>query len=266
MQAYQVALEVAGHLAMFSRPDTGGAPTSYPAPTWSAAKSIFESVTFFRDGRAWINPTKVEICRRVGEVGGHVRFQRYTTNYGGPLRKASLFRKGMSPGGSSMQLSATMLVDVCYRLHGEVIGPRSVGGVNAKHYLQDLFNRRIVWRNPNKGGCHRTPALGWSECSCSYWGPPRCRELAGPDGVEENAAWRRYCATWGIPFADQTEVDDAISQEIPSMLIGMWNRSIDGEFAPSFGQNVEIRNGALVYEGFSPSVCGQENRGNPDVE
>ncbi|MGA7992375.1 MAG: CRISPR-associated protein Cas5 [Thermoanaerobaculia bacterium] len=35
-------MEVAGPLAMFTRPDTGGTPTSYPLPTWSAAKGILE--------------------------------------------------------------------------------------------------------------------------------------------------------------------------------------------------------------------------------
>ncbi len=34
---YKVSMEIAGPAAMFTRPDTGGTPTSYPAPTWSAA-------------------------------------------------------------------------------------------------------------------------------------------------------------------------------------------------------------------------------------
>src|SRR5580693_1904841 len=93
---YDVHLEVAGPLAIFARPDTGGTPTSYPVPTWSAAKGMFESIAFFADGAAWICPTKVEVCRKKRDDsdvratvprGGGVRFQRYTTNYGGPLRK-----------------------------------------------------------------------------------------------------------------------------------------------------------------------------------
>src|SRR5438105_557868 len=94
---YPVAFEVAGPLAMFARPDTGGTPTSYPVPTWSAAKGLFESIAYFADASAWLSPTKVEVCRRVGEPGGRMRFQRYTTNYGGPLRKTSLFGKGTMP-------------------------------------------------------------------------------------------------------------------------------------------------------------------------
>ncbi len=38
MNQYEVALEVAGPAAMFARPDTGGTPTSYSAPTWSAVQ------------------------------------------------------------------------------------------------------------------------------------------------------------------------------------------------------------------------------------
>lgn len=86
---YGLRLEVAGPLAMFARPDTGGTPTSYPAPTWSACKGIFEAIAMLNSGDAWINPTRVEVCRRRGTPGGSVRFQRYTTNYGGPLRKAN---------------------------------------------------------------------------------------------------------------------------------------------------------------------------------
>jgi CRISPR-associated protein Cas5d len=112
--SYEVQLEVAGPLAMFARPDTGGTPTSYPIPTWSAAKGIFEAIAFLADGQAWIDPVAVEVCRRRGQPGGHVTFQRYTTNYGGRLRKTDLFGKGTAPGGSSMQLFATVLSDVCH--------------------------------------------------------------------------------------------------------------------------------------------------------
>lgn len=120
--AYEVEMEVAGPLAMFARPDTGGTPTSYPVPTWSAAKGLFESIAFFADAKAWICPVRVDVCRRVGEIGGRIRFQRYTNNYGGPLRKPDLFKKGALSGGSSMQLVATVLSDVCYRLHGREAG------------------------------------------------------------------------------------------------------------------------------------------------
>ncbi len=68
MTNYKVQLEIAGPAAMFARPDTGGTPTSYPVPTWSAAKGIFESIAFLQSGDAWIMPEKVEVCRRIGDL------------------------------------------------------------------------------------------------------------------------------------------------------------------------------------------------------
>jgi CRISPR-associated protein Cas5d len=213
---YEVQFEIEGPAAMFTRPDTGGTPTSYPVPTWSAVKGLFESIAFFTDGAAWICPTKVEVCRRAGDPGGRVHFQRYTTNYGGPLRKDSLFNKGAASGGSSMQLFATILRDVCYRLHGIVVGPRWQGRINPRHHLQDLFDRRL-----KRGQCFRTPCLGWSEFTCSYWGAFR-------DGM--------------------TEVDTDLALEIPSMLLGVWNSPSCGKYEPKFHQNVKIVDGLLRYE------------------
>ena len=216
LQRYPVEIEVAAPLAIFTRPDSGGTPTSYPVPTWSAAKGIFESIAFFADGAAWICPTSVQVCRRVGEEGGQVSFQRYTTNYGGPLRKKSLFNKGTSIGGSSMQVFATVLSDVCYRLHGIVVGPRRSGTDNPRHHLQDLFVRRL-----KRGQCHCSIFLGWREFVCSYWGPFR-------EGI--------------------TEIDTALSLEIPSMLLSVWDNPSNGCYSPVFHQDVQIRAGEIVYD------------------
>jgi len=41
--SYEVKFEISGPTAMWTRPDTGDAPVSYPAPTYSAAKGLFES-------------------------------------------------------------------------------------------------------------------------------------------------------------------------------------------------------------------------------
>jgi CRISPR-associated protein Cas5d len=221
-------MEVAGPLAIFARPDTGGTPTSYPAPTWSAVKGMFESIAFFADGAAWICPTRVEVCRAKRGAreepasqgrGGRVRWQRYTTNYGGPLRKSDLLRKGLSSGGSSMQLFATVLSGVCYRLHGEVVGPRGDGRRNPRHHLRDLFARRL-----RQGQCHRTPCLGWSEFTCTYWGPFR---------------------------ANLTEVDTALSIEIPSMLVAVWDGPVGridsgATYSPRYSQGHRDRDGRLT--------------------
>jgi CRISPR-associated protein Cas5d len=216
---YNVTLEVAGPLAMFARPDTGATPTSYPVPTWSAAKGMFESIAYLRDG-AWFCPTAVEVCRSIGRAGGRITFQPYATNYGGPLRKNDLFKKGLTSGGSSMQVFATAIANVCYRLHATVAGPRGGGGRNPRHYLKDLFERRL-----RQGRCHRTPVLGWSEFTCTYWGPSR-------DGVTE------VDVDFGTPDAPV---------EIPSMLLGVWDTPQSGQYRPLYRQNLLVENGVLAY-------------------
>lgn len=207
--AYPVQIEVAGPLAMFARPDTGVTPTSYPVPSWSACKGLFESIAMLSDGQAWICPTKVEVCKRRGSTGG-VHFQRYTTNYGGPLRKANLVSDG-----SGMQLFATVLSNVCYRLYGEVRGSAEDDGANRRHYLQDLFNRRL-----KQGRCFRTPCLGWSEFTCSYWG-----------GFRD----------------DEYEVDEMFEDTISSMLVSVWSHPVTGRFEPRFAQGVKIEQGVLRF-------------------
>src|SRR5438034_9808927 len=101
---YSVSFEIAGPAAMFARPDTGSTPISYPVPTYSAAKGMFEAVA--RTRGAYIRPTRAEIC-------SPVRYARYVTNYGGPLRKPDQIA-----GNNNYQLAATVLVDVCYRIYG----------------------------------------------------------------------------------------------------------------------------------------------------
>jgi CRISPR-associated protein Cas5d len=214
---------------MFARPDTGGTPTSYPVPTWSAAKGIFESIAFLTSGASFC-PTSVAVCRPLGDPGGRVLFQRYTNNYGGPLRKAGLSTKGTASGGSSMQLFATVLSNVCYRLHATVVERPPAGRVNAPHYLQDLFNRRL-----KQGRCFHTPCLGWSELTCSYWGTFRT-------GV--------------------TEVDESLNLEVPSMLLGVWDDPTQGHYAPSFRQDVKVVRGWLHYE--PPSTWSAQS-GRPEV-
>lgn len=207
--SYLLELEVAGPLAMFTRPDTGGTPTSYPAPTWSACKGVYEAIALFSDGSAWFCPTKVEICKRREQTGGTVRFQKYATNYGGPLRKDQVIRKR-----ANMQLFATALSDVCYRIYAEVRGRRATAGKNPRHHLQDLFLRRLA-----RGQCHSTPALGWREFTCSYWGP----------------------------FRSEYEVDEKLDLTIPSMLVTPWDRSNGGRYAHRFAQNVHVHKGVLTF-------------------
>ena len=208
---YRTCLEIEGILALFSRPDTGGTPTSYPVPTWSAAKGMFESIVRLSSGDAWIRPTEVAVCRRKNDPRrGSVRYQHYTFNYGGPLRMNT---------DASLQVFATVLADVCYRITGEIVGNRSRGrgrGVNPSHHLAEMFERRR-----DLGQCHRTPCLGLSEFTASYWGAPR---------------------------TEITEVDTAMNLRIPSLLVTPFSSEVNGCFRPQFHSGAEIREGTLTYQ------------------
>lgn len=200
---YEVQFEIAGPAAMFTRPDTGATPVSYPVPTYSAAKGMFESIARLKS--AYIKPTRVEIC-------APIHYHRYTTNYGGPLRKSNQLSKG-----SSYQLFATVLADVCYRIYGvveELSDPPSdkVTTTNHLHLLQDKFEKRL--RN---GRWYHVPCLGWNEFTPSYVGP----------------------------FREQTKVEETIELIIPSMLFSVF--SAPGVYAPMYKQDVWIKKGVLEY-------------------
>lgn len=164
MKPYPIALEISGATAMWTRPDTGATPVSYPVPPWSAVKGIFESVARLKN--VIINPTAVEIC-------APLIYHDYTTNYGGPLRKAEQITNN-----DAFQHKATVLINVCYRFYARIENfkyvPKSLAEaarlseVNSQHACQEIFVRRL-----HKGQFHDTPCLGWREFVPDYIGPIR---------------------------------------------------------------------------------------------
>lgn len=208
MKAYPISLEIAGPTAMWTRPDTGSSPVSYVAPTYSAAKGIFESILRWKSVN--VRPVKVEICRAI-------QFHRYVTNYGGPLRASDAVAKG-----ASFQLFAMVLVNVCYRLHAEVDWGQGTDGERAQspdgqwapHAFQDAFNRRL-----ENGQWFYTPCLGWKEFAPDYVGA----------------------------FRAETYVCESENHEIPSMLRMVFDRPQQGSVKPSFSQALKVEKGVLVY-------------------
>lgn len=201
MKEYPVSFEIAGPAAAFTRPDSGAGFVSYPAPTYSALRGMFDCVAYWKT--AYIQPQRVEVCNPI-------QFQRYATNYGGPLRKGSQIA-----GGSSYQLFATILLDVCYKVHGVVAeSSPSPGRNNHLHALQELFERRL-----KQGRLYRTPCLGWSEFLPTYFGPLRPTTHARQD----------------------------IEAEVPSMLYRVFDRDSAGQYGPTFNQNVRIEKGILTF-------------------
>jgi len=217
---FRVELEVAGPFAMFARPDTGGTPTSYPMPTWSAAKGIFEAVAW--RPHVYICPTWVEICRPI-------RYERYVTNYGGPLRS-----RGQQTSNNNYQLHATILSDVCYRLHGEVFQKtrssrgkerpqsRRRRGRDWRPLLKERFDDRLA-----QGQTKYTPCLGWKEFIPTYFGP----------------------------FRPDTLVERSVNEVIPSLLHSMWEHH---SLKPTFKQDWHIVNGIMSYEHQTPSLEVQD--------
>jgi len=209
-KSYEVFFEIAGPTAMFTRPDSGAAQVSYPAPTFSAAKGMFDSIALLRGdkkndskGKAAIRPTKVEIC-------APIKYHKYTTNYGGPLRKGNQISQG-----SSYQIPATVLIDVCYRLYGVVEEiNESRDRTNHRHFLQDLFFRRL-----KQGRFYYTPYLGWKEFVPSYVGE----------------------------FRESTKKQEDINLIIPSMLHSVFDKMSDGQVVPRFTVDAAIKEGELIY-------------------
>jgi CRISPR-associated protein Cas5d len=207
---FEIAFEVAGPTAMFSRPDTGSTPISYPAPPYSAAKGMFEAVA--RRPHIEIHPVRVEICRPI-------RYERYVTNYGGPLRKQDQIRRN-----NNYQLAATVLVDVCYRVYAGLRLKQSTRG----HARSEVRRRRrgLDWRPEfkrlfderlNRGQTFYTPCLGWKEFVPSYFGPLR----------------------------SGTQCDCSVSLVIPALLRSMWEHR---QLKPTFVQDCEIVQGLMCYD------------------
>ncbi|MDD3586819.1 MAG: CRISPR-associated protein Cas5 [Thermoguttaceae bacterium] len=165
-QAYPIEMEIAGNTAMWTRPDTGDCPVSYPVPTYSAVKAIFKSILWGPDIE--IIPSRVALC-------SPIQYHSYCTNYGGPLRSNVAQKQG-----NSYQLYATVLIDVCYKLYAEVVPNHDKGNLPQKakdwdnrttspgHAYQCIFKRRL-----KRGQAFSIPALGWREFTPSYFGELR---------------------------------------------------------------------------------------------
>lgn len=212
--SHQIEMEIAGNTAMWTRPDTGDCPVSYPAPTYSSIEGIFKSILW--GSVVQIIPIKVEIC-------APIQYHNYHTNYGGPLRKAKLIKSG-----DSFQLLATVLTDVCYKLYAEVAPISKEEKIRipdkAKqwdkrttspgHAYRDIFYRRL-----ERGQCFTIPFLGWKEFTPNYFGSLR----------------------------ETSKIQSEINITIPSMLREVFSNGYASQCAPVFDSNVKIINGVLTF-------------------
>lgn len=215
MTSYSIQMEISGPTAMWTRPDSGDCPVSYPAPTYSAVKGIIEAILF--NQAIEVVPHKVEIC-------APIVYHTYNTNYGGPLRKSDQIKKG-----ASYQLLASVLVNPCYRLYAAI---RSSNGATDKmsrrtqewlkqttspaHAYQQIFNRRL-----KRGQSHYVPCLGWKEFTPDYVGP----------------------------FRPGTGVRRDVNLTVSSMLRQVFPDGLNSEVRYVFDQDAQIRNGVLEFRG-----------------
>ena len=224
MSKYEVAFEIEGPFAMFARPDTGATPVSYPVPTWSACKAMFESVArgVLHDQRAAGQRAEPAafFCPTSAEIWLPIRFERYVTNYRGPLRKSKQIADE-----DSFQLHATILVDVCFRIKGvckRVPGAPDPSG-NAPHALQEIFVRRL-----NQQRSKYAPCLGWKEFLPSYFGPARAS----------------HNGSVSVPRL-QTDIELGL----PAFLLTCWDAPTNGNYAPVF-REVAIHRGVLDFPSY----------------
>jgi CRISPR-associated protein Cas5d len=211
---YEVSMEIEGPAAMWTRPDSGDCPVSYPAPTYSAAKGIFESILWGQ--MTDVMPTKIEICSPIVYHG-------YNTNYGGPLRKGQVIKSG-----GSYQLLASVLINPCYRLYANVTRNKKYKSrISDKaqlwdrktscpeHAYKEIFNRRL-----KRGQCFTIPFLGWKEFTPDYVGP----------------------------FRESTRVMRDINQKVPSMLRQVFPDGIHSNVRYVYDTDVEISEGILTFK------------------
>lgn len=211
--SYPIAMEVTGDTALWTRPDSGDCPCTYPAPTFSAVRGLFQSILWLPG--VLIVPRKVELC-------APIVYHSYACNYGGPLRKQDAITKG-----NNYQLFATVLLDARYRLYADVMPCRDKSSLpenalawdrrttSPGHAYQEIFNRRL-----KRGQSYSVPSFGVRDFPVSYFGP----------------------------FREDTHVcTDLPDILIPSMLRETFSGAYGSVYHPVYDTNLCIHQGVLVY-------------------
>lgn len=149
-------MEIEGPMAMFTDPASNPAQRSYPIPTWSQTKGIFEAVCMVHS--AFIDPVAVEMCKPL-------KYYEYKTNNRGPLRDKTSINND-----TPYQRHISVLEDPCFRLYGVVkkLTDNLKMTTNPEHALQCIFNKNL-----KKQKCRYHPCLGLKEFHCTYFGPIR---------------------------------------------------------------------------------------------
>ena len=209
---HEISMEISGPLAMFTDPSTGDMPVSYPVPTYSAVKGMFENILFYPTVE--VKPVRIEICKPI-------KYHTLMFNYGGPNRHKQL---KSNPG--NRQVRMIVLEDVCYKVYAQLknIQPKEPMSERAKkqfeattnpsHSYFDHFNRRL-----RRGECFRPIFLGLKDFIPDYVGKIR----------------------------NNTIKDESINLSLASMLYEIFPGGPYSQKKKHFIQNVQIVKGELNY-------------------
>ncbi|MDX9868970.1 MAG: CRISPR-associated protein Cas5 [Kiritimatiellia bacterium] len=237
MKPYEVKMEIAGNTAMWTRPDTGDCPVSYPAPTYSAVKGIFESVLW---GPAIeVVPFKVEICKPL-------HFHGYATNYHGPLRHPTQIRED-----NAFQFLATVLTDVCYRMYAYVYPARNKTSLDEKAQRWDNPVPVKTGTHDFKGGAkgctpRGTPSSGTTSPGHAYAAIFERRLKRGQWFTLPCLGWKEFAPSYVGPFREGCSVQEDINTVLPSMLREVFPDG-NSKVRFTYDLNVKITRGVLEY-------------------
>jgi CRISPR-associated protein Cas5d len=155
-----LAVEVGGPLACFSRPELKVERVSYPVMTPSAAVGLLEAIFWKPEFRYVI--TAIEVLRpiewtsiRRNEVKSVVSAAEVAA-----LRKDS--RRRYDVERDRDQRNAMLLRDVAYRIRAQIVLAAHATGATQEKYREQL-RRRV-----DKGACFSEPFLGCREFSCDF--------------------------------------------------------------------------------------------------
>lgn len=151
-------LEVRGDFACFSRPEMKVERWSYPCPTPSAARGIFDSI-YFKPEFRW-HVTKIEllgvpsyIALRRNEVDAKAPADRTIASWAGGTEPSALFADAPE---HRQQRQTMALRNPRFRLHARII-PRP--GQEAR---QAAFDEQFI-RRASQGKCAIQPSMGCRE-------------------------------------------------------------------------------------------------------
>lgn len=155
-------VEVWGDFACFSAPANKVERFSYPSPTPSAARGVFDAIYCHPPEFRW-QVTKIEvlefpqyIAMRRNEIKEKVNPKTVTKWRKGTAEPTPLFADGIGDSKGRTQRQTMALAKVRYRLHGKICP--WPGFEKRTRAFDEQFQRRV-----KKGKCFQQPYLGCRE-------------------------------------------------------------------------------------------------------